>query len=132
MKNRQQIDGKSMKNRIKSIWEGWGVPRWPLTVVLGRQEGIRRRRGGIMGASWGLLGAVLWKKWVPRGSENGAKIVQKSISKPMEIYIPPGIGFSQNFQGFGMEKTSKMAAQIQHLGQGRSPKENQQNRYKYQ
>ena len=59
---------------------------------LGRSLGPSwRRLGGVLKASWAVLGRKRWPTSPQVGSQNGAKIDKKSIQKSINFLMPLGI-----------------------------------------
>ena len=59
-----------------------------------------RRLGGVLEASWAVLGRKRWPTWLQVGSQNAAKINKKSIQNSINFLMPLGgviFRFSRNF-----------------------------------
>ena len=56
--------------------------------------------GCLLGGSWAALGRKTWPTWLQLGSQNGAKMVQKSINISIIFWMPLGIDFSTVFNRF--------------------------------
>ena len=74
--------------------------------VLGASWG---RSGGVLEAPWGVLKGKRWPTWLQLGSQNGAKIHQKSKPKSINFLMPLGIGFLKDVGGFWKQNGAKLA-----------------------
>ena len=53
-----------------------------------------------------------WPRWPQLGPQNGAKMVQKSMQKSIEILMVFGIGFWRDFGGFWEPKWSQVGVKM--------------------
>ena len=53
-------------------------PSWAIRKVFGN---VWEHLGGVLEASWAVLGRERWPTWVQAGSQNGAQIDKESIPK---------------------------------------------------
>ena len=58
-----------------------------------------RRLGGVLEASWAVLGRERWPTWLQVGPQIGAQIDFKSIQKIDQLFVPLGIDFYKDFAG---------------------------------
>ena len=70
--------------------------------------GILGRLGGVLGR----LGREKWPTWLQLGSQNGAKMVQKSIKIWIIFWMPLGIDFLMIFDRFFIQNGGKLRPKI--------------------
>ena len=91
--------GKRIKHFILGrFWRGRG-PSW-------------MQLNGVLEASWVFLGRKRWPTWLQVGSQNGAKINQKSFQKSIIFLMPLGIDFWLDFDGFFVPKWSQIGVKM--------------------
>ena len=121
--NRPTIDQKSTKNQPTStknqpkievwkvlgqIWRRLG-PAWAIQGVL---RAILDRLGGVLEASWAVLGRERWPTWVQLGLQNAAKIDEKSVQKLINFMMPLGIDNFRFFSDFWNQKPSHVGSKM--------------------
>ena len=109
MKNQPKIYQKSVKNRSKIHQKSILEASWDFLGCLG---GVLAASWGVLGASWRRPGASWWPTWLQLGSQNGAKIHQKSKPKSINFLMPLGIGFLKDFDGFRKQNEGMLASKI--------------------
>ena len=97
--NGQKIHEKSIKNWSNSRSGGRLGPSW----------GVLGRLGGLLKASWAVWSRKRWPTWLQLGSQNGAEIEKKSKQKSIQILMPLGVRFFQDFGGFWRQNGAKLA-----------------------
>ena len=95
IQNPSQIDQKSIKIRFGSLLAPSDRP------------------GGILGRLGGILARKRWPTWLQLGPQNGARIEKKSKQKSIKILMPLGVGFLEDFGGFGRVKWSQVGTKIE-------------------
>ena len=112
IKTRSKMDQKSIKNRPKSRSGGLRGRFGGLLGRLGRSKGFLRASWTVLEASWKRLGREKWPTWLQLGSQNGAKMVQKSIKILIIFWMPLGIDFLSNFDRFFDPKWRQVGTKI--------------------
>ena len=119
MKHIWNMYQKSIKNQSKmtkneqKIGQNWGLEgsraglkaSW---AVLGDPKDLWRH----LGPSWRRLGREKWPTWLQLGSQNGAKMVQKSIKIWIIFWMPLGIDFCLIFDRFLLPKWRQVGTKI--------------------
>ena len=123
-KNQSKMDQTSTKNRPKSrsggLWGRFGG----LLGRLGRSkaslgaswtvlEASWRRLGGVLEASWAVLGRERSPTWLHLGPQNGSKIDDKSVPKPIENVVPFRSRFFTDDGRFLKPKWSHVGSKIE-------------------
>ena len=70
------------------------------------------RLGGVLEASWAVLGRKRWPTSPQVGSQNGDKIDKKSFQKSIIFLMPLGIDFWKDVGGFWEGKWSQVGTKI--------------------
>ena len=108
---------KSFQNRrlgrvLGALGASWGClgASWGVFGCLG---GVLGRLVAVLGASWGVLARKRWPTWLQLGPQNGARIEKKSKQKSIKILMALGVGFLEDFGGFGKVKWSQIGTKIE-------------------
>ena len=64
---------------------------WPAWAIQDILKVIFGRFGGVLEASWAVLGRERWATWDELGVQNGAKIDSKTVQKLINFMVPLGI-----------------------------------------
>ena len=97
---------------LGALGASWGRPGGVLGrlgVSWGRLGAFCGRSGGVLAAPWGVLKGKRSPTWLQLGSQNGAKIHQKSKPKSINFLMPLGIGFLKDVGGFWKQNGAKLA-----------------------
>ena len=79
---------------------------------LGRSKGSLKASWTVLEASWKRLGREKWPTWLQLGSQNGAKMVQKSIKIWIIFWMPLGMDFLMIFDQFFDPKWRQVETKI--------------------
>ena len=109
-----KINQKSGKNRPKievwtapgQVWRRLG-PAW---AIQGVWRAILDRLGGVLEASWAVLGRGRWPAWVQLVFQNAAKIDEKSVQKMINFMMPLGINIFRLFNDYWSQKPSHVGS----------------------
>ena len=106
------MDQKWTKHRSKlrsgGLWGRFGG----LLGRLGRSKGSLKASWTVLEASWKRLGREKWPTWLQLGSQNGAKMVQKSIKIWIIFWMPLGMDFLMIFDQFFDPKWRQVETKI--------------------
>ena len=106
IKNPQQIDPRGPTGPSwRLLGASWGF-LGPLGLSCWPPGAPQARPRGVLGASW-------WPTWHQLGSQNGAKIDEKSKQKTIKILMPLRIGFLNDFEGFWKQNGGMLAFKIE-------------------